>query len=115
MTMTTETKAKMSAPPFPADEIEVCIRDFLAKEVAMQAELLGTEGTSGIDNGRIGPEPLIDSLMVVEMLIELELKMPSPLPDSLVRPGGYDSIDEAINDLLLKLESRWRRHYEEGK
>src|SRR5438309_11122502 len=47
-------------------------------------------------HGGIGPQPVIDSLVVVEVLLELETQVPFELPDSLVRAGGYDSVDEEI-------------------
>ncbi len=99
--------------PFPAQEIEGCIRDFLAEEGTMQAVLHGDGAPAGGPGGAIGPQPVIDSLVVVEVLIELEPKVPFALPDSLVRAGGYESVDEVVQHLMPQLERRWRKHHEE--
>lgn len=98
---------------FPAREIEACIRDFLADEGAMQAALHGSVTPAGGPSGGIGPQPVIDSLVVVEVLLEIEPKVPFALPDSLVRPGGYDSVHEVVQHLMPQLERRWRKYHEE--
>jgi acyl carrier protein len=101
---------KSEAPTaFPAAAIEASIRDFLAQQGAMQAVLGGAVATGGT----IGPQPVIDSLFVVEILLELETKVPFELPDNLVRAGGYNSVDEVVQDLMPKLEQRWSKHYKE--
>jgi hypothetical protein len=111
MTPVTTAEPK-TIPAFPAGEIEACIRDFLAEEGAMQAVLHGTVPAGGA-GGAIGPQPVIDSLVVVEVLIEVEDKVPFALPDSLVRAGGYDSVDEVVQHLMPQLDRRWRKHHEE--
>lgn len=64
-------------------------------------------------HGGIGPQPVIDSLVVVEVLLELETQVPFELPDSLVRAGGYDSVDEVVQHLMPKLQKRWSEHHKE--
>ena len=113
--MTVTTERPKTAVPFPAKEIEACIRDFLKEEGELQAVLRGnTSGTAaGQAGGAIGPHPVIDSLVVVEVLIELEPKVPFALPESLVRAGGYDSVDQVVQHVLPQLEKRWKKHHEE--
>ena len=102
-----------TAAHFPASEIESCIRDFLAEEATMQAELRGS-GETGTEKGAtLGPQPVIDSLVVVEVLIELEPMIPFPLPESLIRAGGYDSVDVVVTDLVPQLQRRWRKQHGE--
>jgi hypothetical protein len=88
---------------FPAQAIEASIREFLAQEGAMQAVL----------HGGIGPQPTIDSLVVVEVLLELETQVPFELPESLVQAGGYDSVDDVVHHLMPKLQNRWDDHHKE--
>lgn len=102
-------------PDFPAGDIESRIRDFLADEDAMHTVLHGGEAPADGLGSTIGPQPAIDSLVVVEVLLEIEPKVPFALPESLVRAGGYDSVDEVVQHLLPQLERRWRRHYEERR
>ena len=106
--------APKTAPAFPAGEIETCIRDFLAEEAEMQATLHGGS-MSGPSGGSIGPQPVIDSLVVVEILLEIEPMVPFELPDSLVRPGGYNSITGVVQHLIPQLETQWRKYHDEEK
>ncbi len=109
--MTTTTTAKpATAVAFPAQTIEASIRGFLAQEGAMQAVLHG--GAAGAPAG-IGPQPSIDSLVVVDVLLELETQVPFELPESLVQAGGYDSVDEVVQNLMPKLQKRWSEHHKE--
>lgn len=96
-------KVLVNIPLFPAKEIETCIRDFLAD----------VDETQAILDGHRSFEPVIDSLEAVLILTELESKFPLVLPNSTVRPGGYMSIDDAVTDLMPKLERRWRKHHGE--
>ena len=111
--MTTATTAKpKTQAAFPAQAIEASIRGFLAQEGAMQAVLHGV-GAAGGSKGVIGPQPDIDSLVVVEVLLELETQVPFELPESLVQAGGYDSVDEVVQHLMPKLQLRWNQHHKE--
>lgn len=109
--MTIIMTAKPQTVPFPAQAIEASIRGFLAQEGAMQAVLHGGSGVAGPSG--IGPQPVIDSLLVVEVLLELEAQVPFELPESLVRAGGYDSVDEVVQHLMPKLQKRWSEHHKE--
>lgn len=111
MTTATTLEPKTQAA-FPAQAIEATIRDFLAEEGAMQAALHGGSPVGGVA-GTIGPQPVIDSLVVVEVLLELETQVPFDLPDSLVRAGGYDSVDEVVQHLMPKLQQRWNQYHKE--
>ena len=111
--MTTTTTAKpATAVAFPAQAIEASIRGFLAQEGAMQAVLHGGAAAAGVPAG-IGPQPVIDSLVVVEVLLELETQVPFELPESLVQAGGYDSVDEVVQHLMPKLRKRSSEHHKE--
>jgi GrpB-like predicted nucleotidyltransferase (UPF0157 family) len=107
----TAVKAKIVAP-FPSDEIEARIREFLDDEAAVQAVLHGGS-TAPSPIPSIGPQPVIDSLVVVDVLVELESLVPFELPDSLVCGGGYDSVDAVVHHLLPQLQKRWKKHHEE--
>lgn len=112
--MLTANSGKTSvAPTFPTSEIESRIWEFLAEEVAVQT-VLATKGASGAGkSGGFGPEPTLDSLVMVEMLVELEEQVPFMLPESLIRPGGYESVDEMVNDLMPRLKDLWSIHHGE--
>ncbi len=76
----------------------------------MQAKLHGGKSEPAGSPKTIGPEPSIDSLVVVGMLVELEEKVGFDLLEDVVKPGGYVSIDDVVNNLMPKLKRRWEKH-----
>jgi hypothetical protein len=109
MATSPSVKPKLQAI-FPSQILETSIREFLAEEGAMQAIL---HGKSVSVVAGIGPQPVIDSLVVVEVLLELETNVPFDLPESLVRAGGYDSVDEVVQHLIPQVEKRWIKYHKE--
>lgn len=105
-------KEPQTIPAFPAEEIETCIRDYLADVGETQAVLRGGGASTGGTGGGAG-RPTIDSLVVVSILCEIEPKVPFKLPDSLVQAGGYETVDRVIEHIMPKLKKRWRKHHEE--
>ena len=56
-------------------------------------------------------EPLLDSKRIVGTVLALENLFPFKVaPDRVVRKGGYNSVDEAITDMLNRLERMWDQH-----
>lgn len=98
---------------FPTATIETCIREFLAREAEMQQNLHGISQSTGGSGSAVGPKPFIDSLVVVEILLEVEDVVPFELSESLVRPGGYECVDDVLQHLMPELERRWRKYYGE--
>ena len=90
----TQTLTRRPAPAFPAEEVERCLRIELEK-IADDAAVIRPEW-----------EPLLDSLRVVGTVLVLEDLLPGCRipPDKVVRKGGYNSVDEAINDMLGRIE-----------
>jgi hypothetical protein len=96
MASTTLTRTPADAPVFPAAEVKRCLREELQK--------IADEGS----NLRPEWEPLLDSKRVVGTVLVLEgllgFKIP---PDKVVRKGGHNSLDEAIDYMLGPLERLW--------
>ena len=90
----TQTLTRRFAPAFPAEEIEHRLRIELEK-IAADAAVIRPEW-----------EPLLDSQRVVGTVLVLEELLPACKipPDRVVRKGGYNSVDEAINDMLGRIE-----------
>ena len=82
------------ASAFPAEEVERRLRVELEK-IAADAAVIRPEW-----------EPLLDSQRVVGTVLVLEDLLPTCKipPDKVVRKGGYSSVDEAINDMLVRIE-----------
>jgi len=94
MATQTLTMTEVAASAFPGAEVKRRLRVELQK-IADEASMLRPEW-----------EPLLDSKRVVGTVLVLEDLFPSfkiP-PDKVVRKGGYNSVDEAIDDMLGRLE-----------
>jgi hypothetical protein len=96
--MGTQTATVTSAPAsvFPAEEARRRLREELQK--------------IGDDASVLGPEwvPLLDSKRVVGTVLAIEDLFPFKLPpDKVVRKGGYNSVDEAIDSVLGQIEKIW--------
>ncbi len=105
-------EAKVDIPTFPADKIESELRQRLAEEAKVQEQLRGTGSGGGTSRSRASKaEPEIDSLVAVEALIVIESFVPFALSESIIRPGGYTSVDDFINDLVPKVNRRWLGYY----
>ncbi|MHB0670029.1 hypothetical protein [Roseomonas mucosa] len=58
----------------------------------------------------IGSLPFqIDSLVVVSILCTVEPILGIELPESVVRTGGYSSVDQALAQLLPRIEAHWMK------
>ncbi|SRR6266568_7806467 len=90
---------RVSAHPsssFPRAEARRLLREELEK-IADENSVLRPEW-----------EPLLDSKCVVGAVLVLEELFPFKIPpDRAVRKGGYNSVDEAIDDMLGRIEKIW--------
>lgn len=77
-------------------QIENCIRDFLAEDDSLAAAV-------GLQKSPL--RPVVDSLVIVEVLVQVEGIVNQKLPISLIRRGGYYSVDDAVAHLLPKIMS----------
>jgi hypothetical protein len=56
----------------------------------------------------------LDSLGVVDLLCDTEPIVGVELKDSIVKSGGYHSINEAISHVMPRIESAWQKHAGKG-
>jgi hypothetical protein len=94
--MATETLSvsQNAAPAFPAAEVERRLRIELEK-IAKQCSKLRPEWVPLLDSKRV-----VGTVLVIEDLFP-GIKIP---PDKVVRKGGYNSVDEAIEDMLGRIK-----------
>src|SRR5436309_1099386 len=86
----------MATTVFPTAELARRLRVELQK-IADQGSILRPEW-----------EPLLDSKRVVGTVLVLEDLFPFKIPpDKIVRKGGYDTVDEAIDDMLVRIKGIW--------
>ncbi len=99
------------APPetaistFPATEVESCLRSELIDALKAEASIRGISlptSTAQIVKTTIQ----IDSLVVISILCAVEPIVGLELPDSVVRAGGYTSIENAIGHLLPRIKAQ---------
>ena len=100
--------AKELESTFPAEEILSVIQNAFADKSEVHA-ILNKE--SGIHSSKIVPihtQPHINSLAFVELLVDLEPLVRCKLPVTVVKAGGYETIEELNDDILPKLEDLWK-------
>jgi hypothetical protein len=95
--MPTETiTMAAAAPAFPATEVKCRLRVELQK-ITEESSIPRPEW-----------EPLLDSKRVVGVVLLLEDLFPFKIPpDKVVRKGGYNGVDEAIDDMLGRMGRLW--------
>ncbi|MFG1307267.1 hypothetical protein V5F34_24395 [Xanthobacter autotrophicus] len=111
MTVSTIAPSATPASPatvisFPKMAVEACLRDELIETVKAEAGIRGITLPS-TETG-IGKTPFqVDSLVVVSILCTIEPIVGFELPDSVVRAGGYTSVDSALQHLVPRIEAQW--------
>lgn len=107
------TTTDIGTRAFPAAEIEALIRGELEEEAQVQVDLRGRAEASAGTGAYVEPE--IDSLVAVSVLTGIELLIaPIKADESLIRPGGYASVDACVQDIMEKLKRRWRNRQREN-
>lgn len=93
---------------FPTAAVEACLRDELVDTVKGEAAIKGVTLPSAPK--QIAQTPFqVDSLVVVSILIAVEPIVGFELPESVVRAGGYASVDSALEHLLPRIEKLWTK------
>ena len=96
MAIETLVTAEVAAPVFPVAEVKKRLLIELQK-IADQGIVLRPEW-----------EPLLDSKRVVGTVLVLEGLFPFRIPpDRVVRKGGYGTVEEAINDMVVRIKKIW--------
>ena len=104
-------RSPSSAPglaPFPTAAVETSLRGELIQAVKDEASIRGIAlPTSAVDIAKTTFQ--MDSLVVVSILCVIEPIVGFELPDSVVRTGGYTSVDSALSQLLPRIEAQWKK------
>lgn len=85
------------------DTVEVAIRSFLNA---------GADLESAIGVSKDPLRPVVDSLVIAEVLVEIEPLVKCRLPESIIKKGGYHSIDEVVSHLVPEVMVIWNSHQE---
>jgi hypothetical protein len=91
---------------FPVAAIEAKLRDELIEAVKIEASIRGIALPAAPQQiSKVAVH--VDSLVVVSILCAVEPIVGFELSDSVVRAGGYSSVDSALTQLLPRLEKEW--------
>lgn len=81
--------------------VEAEIRSFLNAEADLESEI-------GLSKDPL--RPVVDSLVIAEVLAQIEPLVNCRLPESIIKKGGYYSVDEVINHLVPEVMGVWKSH-----
>ncbi|WP_051383481.1 hypothetical protein [Bradyrhizobium sp. WSM3983] len=108
MTTATLTPPPVKIASFPLAAVEAKLRDELVEAVKIEASIRGMAlpaAPAGIAKAPVH----VDSLVVVSILCAVEPIVGFELSESVVRAGGYTSVDSALGQLLPRLEKEWTK------
>lgn len=106
--MATTATLTAKVEQFPATAVRFALRAELIDAVKSAASVKGTALPTALDDfAKANVE--IDSLVVVSLLISAEPFVGFELPETVVRSGGYESVDDAVDHLLLRIEAEWKK------
>lgn len=94
--------------PFPLAAVEAKLRDELIEAIKAEALIRGIALPSA--SSQIARTAVhVDSLVVVSILCVVEPIIGFELSDSVVRAGGYVSVESALGHLLPGLQKEWAK------
>lgn len=99
---------------FPRHELELLLADELLLAADTEASMLGIAMPTQQAEAVMAPVP-IDSLVAVGILCSVEPVLGFAAPDATVRAGGYASVQDALDHLLLRLERQWQKNQRGAK
>lgn len=108
--MASDLDDKLHIKVFPVAAVRSCLLAELTLLAQAEAQVRGLELPKAPPALLKMAIPL-DSLSVVDVLCAVEPVIGFELKDSLVRTGGYGSIEAAMDHLLPRLEAVWTKKY----
>jgi hypothetical protein len=106
MDMTTIAPPAPALAPFPVAAVEACLRAELIEAIKAEASIKGISlPAAPVQIAKAAFQ--VDSLVVVSILCAVEPIVGFELPESVVRAGGYVSVESALGHLLPRIEKQW--------
>ena len=94
--------------PFQVTAVEARLRAELIEVVKAEASIKGVAlPSAAADIAKAAVS--IDSLVVVSILCTVEPIVGFELPESVVRAGGYVSVESALGHLIPRIEEQWNK------
>lgn len=99
-----------SVSTFPTNVVVATLRHELTEALTAVAAVEGIAIPQSATE--LGQHPFeIDSLNAIEILCAIEPLIGMDLKSSVVRAGGYSSINDATATLLPRIEKAWKKHH----
>ena len=98
---------------FPKAAVEAKLRQVLIDAAEADASFNGTALPADVP-GKCAASSRLDSLDVVSLLCDVEPIVGFELKDSLVRAGGYNSVNQAMDHLMPRIEAAWEKRASKG-
>ncbi len=98
---------------YPTNHVARTLRRELIDSIRAIARRKGTVVPKD-DASLVAANVEIDSLSVIEILCVLDEILPFEVGESVVRPGGYGSIQEAVDDVTACVKNEWIKHHHGG-
>jgi hypothetical protein len=106
--VSTATTTAQKLGQFPAAAVASVLRAELIESVKAESTVKGTalpSAPAAIAKAEVD----IDSLLAVSLLCAVEPHLGFELPETVVRSGGYKSVDAAMEHLLPRIEAEWKK------
>ena len=97
-------------PKYPADQVRETLTDELITSVKDLSDIQGIVLPT-VKKDLVVKTMHIDSHTVVEILCSLDPVVGFEVGQEAVKPGGYESTEEAVADVTARLEKLWVEHY----
>ncbi|MET3582687.1 hypothetical protein ABID19_005749 [Mesorhizobium robiniae] len=107
----TDPNTKVKVPPYPLEHVQETLLAELIKSVKDLAEFEGVLLPKS-QKELIVKAIHIDSHTVVEILCVLDEVVGFEVGQAAVRPGGYESIQEAVDDVTARMAKLWNKHFD---
>jgi hypothetical protein len=101
-------------PPYPATAVAAVMQSELLRAVRSRFRRKG-QPLLIADDALVLLAVEIDSLTVVELLSNLDDILPFNVTESVVKAGGYGSIEAAVKHVVSRIETKWNSYQKGGK
>lgn len=106
--MATIAPAAPKQDTFPRDDVIKALVAELLQVASAEAQVRGIQLPDDLP-GRMAASVPIDSLSVVATLVAVEPVLEFELKDSLVRTGGYTSVQAAVDHVVPRIQAVWEK------
>jgi hypothetical protein len=102
-----------TVPPYPATAVATVMQEELVRAVRSRFRRKGKPLLP--DDEVVFLAVDVDSLTVVELLSNLDDILPFKVTESVVKAGGYGSIEAAVKHVVSRIDRKWNSYHKGGK